>query len=203
MNSLIVYFSVFFILSFLLKKLWVSSLSQKSYMVIAFFGILVHELSHLVFCLIFRAKVEKAKLFSANGGYVVCGNPKIPLGKFFIGFAPIIGGVSILYFLFKIFNLGFDLSQISNWKFWVFLFLSSSILSYIAPSRADLKASFFGLMIFFLTIFILNYFGIQIPEFIYQNLNQLFLMMIKIEILSIGLGLLFWVIKPLKRLRHV
>jgi hypothetical protein len=203
MNNFIISFSIFFFLSLLLKKIWVSALSEKSYMVIAFFGIIVHELSHLIFCLIFRAKVEKAKLFSAKGGYVTCGKPKIPLGRFFIGFAPILGGIAVLFFLFNIFNLEFNLGQIADWKFWVFLILSSSILSYIAPSKADLKASFLGLIFVILIFFILNYFKISLPDSLYQKSYQLFLMMIKIEILSIILGLFFLFVKFLKRLSHI
>jgi hypothetical protein len=203
MNDFFISLLIFFLLSFLLKKIWISCLSRKSYMVIAFLGIVVHELSHLVFCLLFRAKVEKAKLFSTQGGYVVCGKPKIPLGKFFIGFAPIIGGIGTLFILFDKFNLDFNFNQFSDWKFWVFIFLASSILSYIAPSRSDIKASLLGLIIITVGIFSLNYFNIKIPDSLYQRAYQLFLMMIKIELISIGVGLILLFIKSLKRFRHI
>lgn len=204
MDNLLIVFLIFFLLSFVLKKIWRISLSDKSYMVIAFFGIIVHELSHLIFCLIFRAKVERVKLFSAKGGYVVCGKPKIPLGKFFIGLAPTIGGILSLFFIFNILNLSFGFNQFFDWRFWLFIILSSSILSYIAPSKSDLKASFIGLITVIIIFLSLSYFGIKIPDSLYQKAYQLFLMIIKIEVLSIGLGLIFLIFKSLrKRFSHI
>lgn len=169
-------------------------------MIIAFLGIVVHELSHLIFCWIFRAKVEKAKIFSPQGGYVSCSKPKIPLGRFFIGFAPVIVGTTVLYFLFNIFDLKISFNQFSDWRFWVFLIVATSILSYIAPSKSDIKASFLGLIVVIGIIIVLSHFGINISDSLYQKINQLFLVMIKIELLSVVVGL---VLLLFKKLSHI
>ncbi len=73
-----------------------------------FIGVPIHEMGHLIFCLIFRHKVESFKLLDLNAtngvlGYVNHGYQKNSLyqniGNFFIGVGPIIFGTVVLYAL--------------------------------------------------------------------------------------------------------
>lgn len=77
-----------------------------------FIGTTVHELSHLIMCIIFRHKVKRIRLFrpiqgSKDGvlGYVShTYNPQSTyqkIGNFFIGIAPILIGTLLLHTLFK------------------------------------------------------------------------------------------------------
>ena len=72
-------------------RIW-SGMLGKAFFVLAFPGILVHELSHVIGCLIMGAKVTNLSLFEPQGGYVTHGEPKIPIiGKPVISFAPLFG----------------------------------------------------------------------------------------------------------------
>ncbi len=76
--------------------------------VTGFIGVPIHELGHLIFCVIFRHRVDDVKLLDikvTNGvlGYVNHSYRKDSLyqniGNFFIGVGPIIFGVVVLYAL--------------------------------------------------------------------------------------------------------
>jgi len=74
-------------------------------------GTMVHELGHAVFCVIFRHRINKMKLFSLNPmsdklGYVNHSyNPKSlyqSVGNFFIGIGPILFGSVVIYGLSRL-----------------------------------------------------------------------------------------------------
>ncbi len=76
--------------------------------VTGFIGVPIHEMGHLIFCFIFRHKVDSFKLLDLNAtngvlGYVNHGYQKNSLyqniGNFFIGVGPIIFGTVVLYAL--------------------------------------------------------------------------------------------------------
>lgn len=75
-------------------------------------GTPIHELSHAAFCLLFAHRIEEMAVFrpdreSGRMGYVRHSwnpaNPWAVVGNFFIGVAPLIGGVLALYFLLWLF----------------------------------------------------------------------------------------------------
>ena len=84
-----------------------SLLGVKGYIYLTAAGVMIHELSHVFFCLLFRHKVVKIKLFSPESdgtlGYVSHSyDPKNRfhcIGRFFIGTGPVWGGVFALWII--------------------------------------------------------------------------------------------------------
>jgi len=81
-------------------------------------GVMVHELGHVFFCILFRHKIVKVRLFKPdrNGtlGVVEHGyNPRNPyqlVGNFFIGTGPIWFGSAVVYLLTR-FLLGYGVTE--------------------------------------------------------------------------------------------
>lgn len=87
------------------------SFGFKAVMITGFIGVPLHEISHALFCIIFRHPITKMKLIQEpdeNGtmGYVEHSyNPNSAyqqIGNFFIGVAPIFGGVISIIVLMKL-----------------------------------------------------------------------------------------------------
>lgn len=107
------------------------------------------------------------------------------LGNFFIGAAPLILGPIILVILLYILVPGgrelfsqipgtfnslsavaegiksfffslFSSANLSNWRFWIFLYISFCIASHLAPSKADLKGVWRGWLLIVVCLFIAN-----------------------------------------------
>lgn len=83
--------------------------------VLGFIGIIIHELSHIIFSVLFGHKVQSFKLFSTNSnqiqGYVVHSYSKDSLyqrlGVFFISFGPLIVGLILLHTVLEITEMHF------------------------------------------------------------------------------------------------
>lgn len=175
--------------------------------VTAIVGVPIHELSHALFCIIFRHKITKVILLQRrdeNGtlGYVNHSYNRTSIyqqiGNFFIGIAPIFGGISAIIFLmyyllpnsynefiaislsnlqiknidlnsikgvlesyFDLLKIIFNINNFVNPKFLLFLFLSVCISAHISLSVSDIKGAFKGLIIIFLTLFVVNFLGLS------------------------------------------
>ncbi len=138
-------------------------------------GVVVHELSHALFCLFFGHKITEMKLFSPaeDGvlGYVVHSyDPKNyyqKIGLFFIGTAPIWGGIGFIFLVSKIllppemlpfsknaadnmfaFFRGFIFfRQWASWHFYLWLYVVLTIGSHITLSRPDLAGAAHGFFV--------------------------------------------------------
>ncbi len=84
----------------------VSRLGWRGILVTGWLGVPIHELSHVVACLVFRHRVEKVQLFAPDkrtgrlGSVQHAWNRKSvyqQLGRFFIGIAPLVGGATALW----------------------------------------------------------------------------------------------------------
>ena len=132
-------------------------------------GVVVHELSHAAFCLVFRHRIMKMKLFSPedNGtlGYVQHQYDPHSIyqrtGNFFIGTGPIWGGLFLLYILSRlllpqdIFSSGrsyydcpagflsflFSAEAWGSLSFYVWLYASLTISAHITLSPPDIKGA--------------------------------------------------------------
>lgn len=159
-------------------------------------GTPIHELSHAIMCIVFGHKIKRISLFTGTTdeneplGYVEHSyNPKNifqTVGGFFIEFAPLVGGVSLIVllmhclipsvfkeyfqqlgfipylssdffsidtyreiwaFILKLQKIVFAESNYSNVLWWVFIFLSFSIVLHMDLSIDDLKSGVKGFII--------------------------------------------------------
>ena len=146
----------------------------KPYIYLTAPGVMVHELSHAFFCLVFRHKIQEMKLFSPEQdgtlGYVNHSyNPNNyyqRAGNFFIGTGPIWGGIFTVYIFSKILlpdamlpfsgSIGdnltaflggfFSISTWTDWKFYIWLYIALTISSHITLSKPDLSGAKDGLL---------------------------------------------------------
>jgi len=105
-----VFATLVIVLSYLLQYMWVITLSNR--IVVRIFvtpGIIIHELSHAVGCLLMGAKIGEIKFFTETGGHVKHGKPKVPvIGQPVISMAPLFGiplFLFLLAFIFGFFNI--------------------------------------------------------------------------------------------------
>ena len=119
-------------------------------------GVMVHEIGHALFCVIFRHKIVEMKLFSPEEdgtlGYVNHSyNPNSfyqRIGNFFIGTGPIWFGIVVLCFVSWMLlpnemNIGnfFSADFWGRWQSYIWLYLALTIASHIALSPPDLKGA--------------------------------------------------------------
>lgn len=137
-------------------------------------GVMIHEIGHAVFCLIFRHKIMEMKLFSPEDdgtlGYVNHSyNPNNfyhKIGNFFIGTGPIWFGFAILWLItwmllpgeilnshdgasvqiknFLIYLISADFW--TNWKSYLWLYLALTVASHITLSPPDLVGAWDGII---------------------------------------------------------
>lgn len=74
-----------------------SSVLGRIYWIVLAPGVIIHELSHVVACLVTFAKIRRVKLFSPTGGEVEHGPSRIPVvGQVVISMAPLAGCAAVL-----------------------------------------------------------------------------------------------------------
>jgi hypothetical protein len=149
------------VLSYFINFFLVRSFLGKHYQLFLMPGVVLHELSHLLFCVITGAKVVNVTLFDAQGGRVEHEKPKWPLiGQMLISFAPFVIGVALVYLMslaiglkgLDVTELKFDYSNLlqsaanflapidfASWKTWVFGYLIVSVSVTLSPSKQDFK----------------------------------------------------------------
>ncbi|MCX6809514.1 MAG: M50 family metallopeptidase [Candidatus Berkelbacteria bacterium] len=138
---------------------------QYIYYFLLFPGVIIHELSHVVGCILTGARIKDIQLFSKTGGFVVHEKPFLPyIGNFIISLLPLLAGAAISYFILKSQFFGFDLREINGQKI-VYFYLLITILLTMFPSYQDIKNA--GTVYFLLILTILIY-GQKI------NLNPIF-----------------------------
>jgi len=122
---------------------WLSRIFHgKTYRYLIAPGVIVHEYSHALGCVLTGARVREIRVFDARGGEVIHEEPRLAFGSAIISMAPIIGASIAVYLLARLLVPGFvgfgDLN-LSSWQFLLFAYLSASITAAMAPSRQDLK----------------------------------------------------------------
>ena len=137
----------------------ISCLGRTGFIYLTMPGVVIHELSHLFFCLIFQHKIVKVNLFSPQEDGTLgmvqhsydSRNIFQRIGNFFIGSAPVWGGIlamclaSRLLLPESLFSGGpmarlaefFSISLWCCWQSWVWLYLRLAIGSHSSLSDAD------------------------------------------------------------------
>jgi len=134
-----------------------------------YLGIIIHESSHALMCILTGAKITKFEIFSKQPK-VTHYKSKIPLlGQTLISLAPLLGGFAFLFLinnyllqnyihitvptnLTQIFILPFSiLSQINilEWQSWLIIIISLNIGAMLGPSTQDLKNIWWVFIILF------------------------------------------------------
>ena len=173
------------IMSTLLRNCFSEGFLGKFFIFLTAPGVMVHELGHILFCLIFRHEILQVRLFSPdkNGtlGYV---NHRYDsksyyqrLGNFFIGTGPIwfgVGAILLLsWFLLPggMIGVGNDAGVLLRtffagvldkhfwieWKSWLWAYLSFCIAVHVTLSKEDLHGSLDGFLLLLGLILILSF----------------------------------------------
>lgn len=105
-------------------------------------GIIVHEYSHAVACILTGARIRQVRVFDSQGGAVVHEAPRLPFGQALVSLAPIPGAIISTWLLAALLVPDLtqgDLAVIVSWKFLVFAYLAAAITVCMAPSRTDVR----------------------------------------------------------------
>lgn len=211
--------------SFLIDFFLSRSIFGRGYRIFVAPGIIVHEFSHALLCLLTGAKISKISLFEKEGGKVVHSSPKIPiLGQILISLAPIAFGAGAIFLLSKKLGINdvdftaihltkqglleFIRSTFSNLDFhktstWMIVYLVLSIAVTLTPSFQDLRnvALSIGLiivgiaLIYRFSAFRIN-FSLFVPDQIIVLLSTVSLLLILGLLLSIILYIITKLVKP-------
>ncbi len=165
-----------------------------------YIGTFIHEVSHIIFCILTGAKISKISIFSKQPK-IIHSKSRIPIiGQALISLAPIIGGLAFLYVInrfclsnyftipsnFKDFLTIFSGIGILDWQLWVMILLSFNMGAMLGPSLQDLKNIWFILI---LLLFI------QWQDLINLSLLAILLILINILIQGVLIGVVFLVRK--------
>lgn len=169
------------VLSTILRTNLARAIGPSVYVYLTAPGVMVHELSHAAFCLLFGHTITDMRVFSpdADGtlGYVTHRyNPRNlyhQIGNFFIGTGPIWGGACVLWLvsslllpdqitagdkslplqMLEFMKMFFTLDFWGSWQSWLWLYLAFTITLHITLSGADLKGTLLGGCFLVFTIF--------------------------------------------------
>jgi len=122
-------------------------------------GAVIHEMSHIIFCLLTGATITGISIFSREP-HITHSKSKMPfVGQLLISLAPIVGGLVFLFLINKYYLVNYFeipqfsdwqgvltaplsiLSQINliNWQSWLMILLFLNVGAMIGPSVQDLK----------------------------------------------------------------
>lgn len=141
----------------------------------SFIGTPIHELSHMIMCVLFMHKVEKFNLLCLNPNSEVLGyvyhsyNKKnfiARIGNLFIGTAPILIGFIVVFIIYDNF-----MKNPFTVSFWVSLLVISQIVTHMRCSKPDLINAFDG-YIFCIILLLFSLFCF--PSFLI-NISNIFL----------------------------
>lgn len=137
---------------YVMQKTWCVVFGHKSIYLTGWIGTPVHEISHVIMCMIFGHKVEEVSLFkpeSESGvlGYVVHRYDSKSfyqsVGCLFIGIAPLLGNMALAL---TIYNIAINNPELLGHQLtWVPIsYIIFSLIMHAAPSPADLRGSMTG-----------------------------------------------------------
>ena len=118
-------------------------------------GVVVHEYSHALACLLVGARIKEVRLFEAAGGRVVHEEPRLAFGLGLISVAPIFGAAGVAYGLAALLVpgfIGFGDLEVASWQFLLFAYLGGSVVAAMAPSKQDLRVGLGSFVVICLVI---------------------------------------------------
>ncbi len=178
------WFALVFGASYLINWLLIRSVIRHMYRFFVAPGVVVHELSHALGCLVTGSQITEINFWKASGGHVAHIPPRDPhvriISDPLIALAPIWGTFLLLGLLTRlvvpdVFGLlqngdasnVFSVIDLLSWKTWLYLYLVTSLVATIAPSKTDMRYALASLIV--LTILLI--FLLFIPGFSTLLLN--------------------------------
>lgn len=158
---------------YFLKELLLRQLATKRavFYIILFPGVILHELSHIIGCIIAFAPIKSFKLFSTSGGWVKHAESKIPfLGALLISLFPLAVGLLLIFAIVtqKDILLNFKQNYHSIGLLIVSVYFMLAIILTMLPSMEDLKNATVSLIIFLILIIALeNKIAVHIVPVVY------------------------------------
>jgi hypothetical protein len=163
------WFGFLFFVSYLINWLLARSIIWRHYRYFVAPGVMVHELSHAIGCIIMGAQITDINFWKASGGHVEHYPPRSKLiGEAIIALAPIWGTLSLLALLTWLLApnafisvASFDLQGVLDafnwlsWQSWLYLYLVTSLMATIAPSKTDMRYALGSLVILTLLLVVL------------------------------------------------
>jgi len=179
-NTLTIFVFIASVLIYRLRNYFLLQISQNQIWanIILYPGVAIHELSHMFFCLVTGAKIKDFKLFDSGGGYVEYQTTtKNVVRDFFISLAPLIIGLAILVFVFKLLLLRGDLELIQ--KIFIY-YISLSVFLAMYPSKRDVLNSW---PVFVLAIVLIIFFREEV--FSHEQFNNVLIVLYSVTLAAL------------------
>lgn len=158
------WFGLVFGASYLINWLLIRSIIRRWYRIFVGPGVIVHELSHAAGCLITGCQITEINFWKASGGHVKHYQPRDPFVRMvsepIIALAPIGGTFLVLgfitwlfypqlfsYFVSAKYEAVLNIFEWADWQTWLYLYLTTSLLATIAPSKTDMTYAFGSLVV--------------------------------------------------------
>lgn len=168
-HEIILVLAGIFVLAYLINYFLLHSFLGKSYRLFVAPGVIMHELSHLLACLVTGAKVKEVVLFDREGGgHVEHEKPLLPLiGQILISIAPFLIGVTLIFLIsnfvglksgditlvrsingfFHYFQAAALQINFASWKTLLALYLMLSLAVTMMPSKQDFQNMFLLILV--------------------------------------------------------
>lgn len=195
------------LLSFVIDRLLVNSFLGMGYRLFVSPGVILHEISHALFCFLTGAKIKSISLFDKEGGSVEHEPSKIPiLGPVLISIAPFAAGITAIYFLsnwlgMKEYDINIAILRyqdildyfknlvsaidLANYKNWIIIYLSLSVAVTMTPSKQDIKNILIPALLLSVIIFVAFYFKLSFLEMVNLPIDRILILLSPILLLLI------------------
>lgn len=174
---------------FLFRELILRKISHYKtiYYAILFPGVIIHEIGHLLGCLITLTRVKAVKFFSKTGGFVIHEKPRIAFfGEFIISISPLVLGLFLSYLIIN--AVYFKNGLVLHPSTIVYSYFLLSIIMTMLPSSTDIKSSL-SAYIAILVLLVIFHQSVKIPSF--ENVLRLLVILLILEIITYVLIVVF------------
>lgn len=189
-------------------------------------GVVIHELSHAIACLVTGAHIRRISFWQEDGGYVIHSPSRLPiLGQVIISLAPIGGGLAAIFYLINLWHpqileiiksieISSDLLKLNFWQElgqaigdyklqnyyqYLSLYFLMAITATLSPSKTDFKYALISLFAITLLIIIISPLLLHLSWLnpYITKINQVFLFSLIVLFLILNISILLWLISKI------